>query len=284
MSHFVMIVLGDNHKAQLAPFDEDITVEAYERECYCLSARASQYRNQGLKDLGLDIDDLRESFEKIPALERPTWQEHVKSYVEAGEKLTAEFEGGANPDCEECKGSGKDETTYNPKSKWDWYQVGGRWTGFFKAKPNASFQVGDGPMFSQSNTAASGHADVIQLKNIDFKAMDEEAEALADKRWSEYTSDIDAEPDAKKHGEIGVKHFGVFGDPPRTFEECQASYARPYVARAILKDGEWFEKGRMGMFGMSFDDKSDKDWFAEWDRILAETDPETWVTVVDCHI
>ena len=33
------------------------------------------------------------------------------------------------PDCEDCNGSGTKVTTYNPASKWDWYQVGGRWEG-----------------------------------------------------------------------------------------------------------------------------------------------------------
>ena len=28
-------------------------------------------------------------------------------------------------------------TTYNPNSKWDWYEVGGRWTGYFKLKAEA---------------------------------------------------------------------------------------------------------------------------------------------------
>lgn len=27
-------------------------------------------------------------------------------------------------------------STYNPQSKWDWYEVGGRWTGFLKMKNN----------------------------------------------------------------------------------------------------------------------------------------------------
>ena len=36
---------------------------------------------------------------------------------------------GREADCEECHGSGTYISTYNPESKWDWYVVGGRWTG-----------------------------------------------------------------------------------------------------------------------------------------------------------
>jgi len=34
-----------------------------------------------------------------------------------------------NPDCEQCDGKGKYQTSYNPKSKWDYYLEGGRWNG-----------------------------------------------------------------------------------------------------------------------------------------------------------
>ncbi len=34
------------------------------------------------------------------------------------------------PDCEECKGTGKAMSTFNPESQFDWYRVGGRWDGF----------------------------------------------------------------------------------------------------------------------------------------------------------
>ncbi len=27
-------------------------------------------------------------------------------------------------------------TTYNPKSKWDWYEIGGRWDGYFGQRKN----------------------------------------------------------------------------------------------------------------------------------------------------
>lgn len=32
-------------------------------------------------------------------------------------------------DCDECNGTGKVKSTYNPKSQWDWWSLGGRWAG-----------------------------------------------------------------------------------------------------------------------------------------------------------
>ena len=41
-----------------------------------------------------------------------------------------------NEVCEECNNSGKRMSTYNPQSKWDWYEVGGRWDGAIQNKPH----------------------------------------------------------------------------------------------------------------------------------------------------
>lgn len=35
-----------------------------------------------------------------------------------------------DPDCDECTGTGKEMSTYNPDSQWDWYRKGGRWDGW----------------------------------------------------------------------------------------------------------------------------------------------------------
>lgn len=50
---------------------------------------------------------------------------------------------------------------------------------------------------------------------------------------------------------------------------------------AVLKDGEWFEKGEMGWFGMSTGDKPD--WGDQFEQLLAGLRPDQWVTIVDCH-
>lgn len=36
----------------------------------------------------------------------------------------------ADPECPDCNGTGTYLTTYNPKSKWDWGEIGGRWDGY----------------------------------------------------------------------------------------------------------------------------------------------------------
>ncbi len=51
----------------------------------------------------------------------------------------------------------------------------------------------------------------------------------------------------------------------------------------ISGDGEWHEKGRMGMFGISSDNKSERDWF---DKVVAalQAEPDGTICVgIDCH-
>jgi hypothetical protein len=45
-------------------------------------------------------------------------------------------EGDRYPDGSGCGGTGRVMSTYNPKSKWDWYSIGGRWNGYFKPEYN----------------------------------------------------------------------------------------------------------------------------------------------------
>ena len=54
---------------------------------------------------------------------------------------------------------------------------------------------------------------------------------------------------------------------------------------AVIKDGKWYEKGEMGWWGACVSNEKDKEvWYKEFHKILEEQDPETLLTLVDCHI
>ena len=55
---------------------------------------------------------------------------------------------GGKPDqkCDDCHGSGKSESTYNPESKWDWWRIGGRWNGDIQGESKGD---GDGYNFGE---------------------------------------------------------------------------------------------------------------------------------------
>ena len=51
-----------------------------------------------------------------------------------------------------------------------------------------------------------------------------------------------------------------------------------------MKDGEWFESGEMGWFGMSRNDKDPDDWNAEFTKMFDALPEDTVITLVDCHV
>lgn len=78
----------------------------------------------------------------------------------------------------------------NPNKKWDWWVVGGRWSGLFTPKPearakgphdpNAPEKGRPGLMGAEANAAG---VDVIRKGDVDFKAMLLEAHRNASSLW-----------------------------------------------------------------------------------------------------
>jgi hypothetical protein len=69
----------------------------------------------------------------------------------------------------------------NPNKQWDWYVVGGRWTGMLKLKPGAKGNLGRPGTFG--NQAEIGAADQARKGDIDWDGMRDQAGNDAAKRW-----------------------------------------------------------------------------------------------------
>lgn len=63
---------------------------------------------------------------------------------------------------------------------------------------------------------------------------------------------------------------------------AHAATAQPITCWAIVKDGRWYERGKMGWWGMSSGDAAD--WPEAMGAVLSSIRPDQWVTVVDYHI
>ena len=146
MSHFVTMVIGNDPEVQLAPFsqhlevdeyiDEEVSTEDKQRMLdYYNKGRATPYRN----------------FEECYAEQGEDWDGGQCRKNEAGVW---------------CRYS-----TYNPQSKWNWYLLGGRWSGkIIKLKEGATSGIIGRPAWC-SHTAG---IDAALKKDIDFEAMDKE--------------------------------------------------------------------------------------------------------------
>ena len=59
------------------------------------------------------------------------WRAHIAARVEGEERFLAAHPGkdAADPSCADCDGTGTYTSTYSKASKWDWWVIGGRWSG-----------------------------------------------------------------------------------------------------------------------------------------------------------
>lgn len=62
----------------------------------------------------------------------------------------------------------------NPQAKWDWFEMGGRWLGFFPLKEGATGKLGKPGLGVEK--AEPGTADQVAVKDIDFEHARDEAE------------------------------------------------------------------------------------------------------------
>lgn len=70
----------------------------------------------------------------------------------------------------------------NPNAKWDWYEIGGRWAGFFKLKPGETGFQGKQYNFTQEYPE-SNRADVCFKAQLDLEGMRKESMDRAKARW-----------------------------------------------------------------------------------------------------
>lgn len=263
----------------------------------------------------------------------------------------------------------------NPNQKWDWYVLGGRWTGFFKLKPvkkigfNKSFETFEGfslaemevlvdikkknpkkfknvllkygekgqlisdkvdEMMNDTNetypthqlgspglmteVAKKGYADAAFKKDIDFESMRNEAAKEAAEKYDNVMSFIANMPANKSWDQIREENKDDIEVAREIYwkqERCIAFNSKRElfeIARnpddflvtrdafieearngaigtfAIIKDGQWYEKGSMGWWGVVHDKKDEDEWQKEFSSLLNQLPDNTFLSVYDCHI
>lgn len=214
MSHFTVLVVGSNPEDQLAPFDENLEVPKYveyTREQLIEKARKEiqEYDIQTYQHFKKDpekykarcagnpghIKYLEEEFPlKLKFNEEQLYEEATKYYEKSDLGLNGEV-----------------YSTCNPKAKWDWYSLGGRWAGKFLLKKERFGKQGHHRAKDFDPSVADlpeNRVDQAYKKDIDFESMENEAAEKAAKEydkvmeifgdapklktWNEYLKDRDA--------------------------------------------------------------------------------------------
>lgn len=298
MSHFCVLVIGENVDEQLAP--------------YCESD----------KEFMVFQPTDEEAFKKFKQEYPDVYKDYVDGYaqyqkecIEAGEEVLSlidhwaqDWHGAEIHPTDESQGFGY---FTNPNGKWDYWEIGGRWSGFFKVKNG---RVGKKYVrylhHALDNT--KDYADVIAIKDWDIEGLREEtrknAEEFYDKlegilkgrelpSWKEilvkYNDNVNLARDEYQNNEVmkdlRAAEIYCFGDVREEFKTSRKEYVDSMVASAgvpfsVVKDGKWYEKGEMGWFGMSHNDKDEDTWNTEFWSILKSLPPNTQLTLVDCHV
>jgi hypothetical protein len=284
MSHFVVVVVGDDVEKQLEPFWElDLSHEEAAKHPYAVFEDVTADVLEGWETDTEDsfyaqncirVDDAEEfkKFADVPVgtiivndnnkldidgFDKPkagnvVVLQHEKSKAffkvisisEDGKKITVELESIADPveipvkkiyaniDAYALEHHGYHKNTdgkygyyTNPNSKWDWYSVGGRWTGELKLKsfngtyPEHGFgRIGVPGMVAIGSGEASiddiqkkGYCDWTKKNDIDIDGMEAPQKETAAKAWDECHM---ARPELA--GEIS---FGSYADLIKSFPE-----------------------------------------------------------------
>jgi len=151
MSHFTVLVIGPDPETQLAPFQENNMGEC-----------PPEY---------MEFEETTEDYRKDFA-ENNEGHETYADYMvyHHGYQM--------------CADGKKIGYWGNPNQKWDWYKLGGRWTGYFKLKPDANSEFAiKGSAGLMTSSAKDGYADTALKKDIDVAGMIEIARGNAKERY-----------------------------------------------------------------------------------------------------
>lgn len=146
------------------------------------------------------------------------------------------------------------EATWFDGGKWDWWQLGGRWTGeldgYEPEKDPANIELCD-------LCAGSGkRLDGMKVANGCNGCSGKGKRVKWPTQWRAHPGDIQLLEDIKKE----VKPFAI-----------------------LTPDGKWYEKGEMGWWGIVSNQKEETGWEATKVALMAQY-KDCLAVVIDCHI
>lgn len=302
MSHFVILVIGNDVETQLAPYneqpdaDDPLCPQEFED---CTKEYLAEYNNDSTS-----VIQEPDGIWKLVSKEEGTLTRFDKMYPDF-DAFCSDWHG------QEINSDGRYGYWITPNAKWDWYEIGGRWSGYFKAKPGVKGTLGT-PSWTVKATKP-GCYDEIKKGDIDFATMMIEQRIKANehydlyektvaglevpKPWREFKKDFTDINDARSaYSELPYnkalnkeKLSSWRNDSVETYGVGRDTYVKRicyscFVPYAVVRNGEWIGKGEMGWFGISNETVNDDDWNERIAEMLLGLPDDTLITAVDCHI
>jgi hypothetical protein len=329
------MVIGDDPETQLRPYQEnnmDDCPEEYlafhDIEDNYLKAYQTESTEKVVMSDGRKLNPWDTEFQVAEDPDKP-WctTKVIPEELEVKEfKFTELFDTFEDYMSEWCGYKGRDEQKgrygywENPEAKWDWYQLGGRWSDFFKLFPGRTGSKGERSWTNRDMPYKNGYADQVYKGDIDFETMRRQCEEEAAKHfdtvhevikdapkvetWENVRNRLDGDIDQarKEYGaQEAVKLFDEFSksEEGRNIVGFMSNVEEYQIPRedylknardgavstfAILKDGEWYERGEMGWWACVSNEKAEEEWNAEFAKLLDEVPDDTLISLYDCHI
>lgn len=151
-------------------------------------------------------------------------------------------------------------STRNPQGKWDWWEIGGRWTNLLLLKDGNEAEFG-------------------KIRNIDFQGIEERNIQERKSIWQKYINSKGTKDDKLLKFIYGIRK----DDTEKTFIERGTKFNTFSV---IDKEGKWHERATMGWFGMDDGtEEQEREWESNFYKNFIEPlDEEDGIVIVDCHI
>ncbi|WNM70125.1 hypothetical protein [Myxococcus phage Mx1] len=286
MSHFSVLVIGNDVEKQLAPYQEnnmgDCPKEYLEfvdvEEEYVDEYETGTKEMVELED-GTRVSTWDDRF-RVPNPEygingyKMVVPEHLKRVEVPLKELYSDI----STFVKEYHGFERDDETgkfgywENPNKQWDWWVVGGRYSGRLKVKAGASGTQGSRSWTNENEAIEEQFCDQARWGDLDWDGMKAQRYANLEKAWA----------DAQDKNET-AKRF-LYGIEPGMTKEQYLAKAEDFSVFAVVKDGKWYERGEMGWWGVVSDEKDANDWKTEMKELLSGISDDTLITIVDCHI
>jgi hypothetical protein len=165
--------------------------------------------------------------------------------------------------------------SFNPDAKWDWWVIGGRWSGFYLGKENASGYICAGHPTTMT-IPQDNYYDIIELKDVDWLGM---ASDTADKLITTWNGKI--EPiRLPANEELLLDNYGVLTDDTKESYVIRNTFKAGMTTALVDLDGEWYsdESGWLGL-----NDIDSKQWMTQCFESFSEAPEDTTLVVVDIH-
>jgi hypothetical protein len=384
MSHFTVLVIGDDYKKQLEAFKElDLSEEELKNDSRAIfksstDSYINDYNTGTVKKVimpdGRTLypwdDEFRVKDEKNH-FSKTVIPDNLEQREIPFKELFATFEDFMKDYCgEERHDNGEYGYYYNPNAKWDWYSMGGRWTGFFKLKDpvilhsekdlteisikynidinlleklsillknnlNDLFDFCERNKIHESYKLCNELSELITTRYTNSKVgspglmtneSEEKTRIYYDRvtellgfeipkiptSWKKiYDDNFDLSHDKKRELYYNQKEAIKFLNRIKEItdnkdlskedrdimtwldldefnctreEYIQKSRDSAISTYAVLFNGQWYERGSMGWWGVSTNEKDENEWNKEFNDLIDKLPDDTLLTLVDCHI